>query len=91
MNLISLWAAETCWPCLQADQAEGTEVHQDTAAVQRGLDAVMAGLSCNHVPSAIQTAFQVGDAGFAGPLAHALRDLNQQASKLLEVLLQPNF
>ena len=34
-------------------------------------------LSSNHVPEAIQTGFQVGDPGFAAPLAQALRGAHQ--------------
>ncbi|KAL0037161.1 hypothetical protein WJX79_003343 [Trebouxia sp. C0005] len=43
------------------------------------ISALFPVLTSNNVPNAIQTAFQVGDTGFAAPVAHILQETHQQA------------
>ncbi|KAL0049325.1 hypothetical protein WJX82_011369 [Trebouxia sp. C0006] len=60
-------------------QATGDGQQQAPMPSPAAISALLPMLTSNNVPSAIQTAFQVGDTGFAAPVAHILQETHQQA------------
>ncbi len=63
------------------EQGAGDGRQQVPTPSPAAISALFPTLTSNNVPSAIQTAFQVGDTGFAAPVAHVLQETHQQVCR----------
>jgi hypothetical protein len=59
-------------------QGAGDGRQQVSMPSPAAVSALLPMLTSNNVPDAIQTAFQIGDTGFAAPVAHILQETHQQ-------------
>ena len=86
MNLAEGTLTRWCLSNLQSDSEAAKISVQDSPLVsQAAVASVLPLFTSNNVPEAIQTAFQVGDTGFAAPLSRTLQGALQQVSLLVAV------